>query len=1004
MRVLLCMRNVLPKLSALLFFIPVVLAAQEARTDVTGIVRDQEGRALKDVNVTAKNTATGFSAGNQTDSAGVFRFHQLPSGNYLFTLSSVGFATKTLEDYTLKPGASVSLVVKLEQKSRSLDEVVVVGYGTQRKEELTSAVSSVKSKDFVKGAANDAGQLLRGKVAGLNIVTPDANPASTSQIMLRGLNSISNAGATPLILIDGIPGTLTTVSPEDIDRIDVLKDGSAAAIYGTRGTNGVILITTQKVTGEMPPTVDISSYATIQSISKKLDVFDATGYHQLVAQNKPGAMDYGASTNWLNEITQTPLSQVHSVHLKAGNKTSNYIVSLEYRSLNGIIKKTDNTLFYPRLEINHSMFNGKLKFNGNISGYLQHYFAEGENSNYRGDIYRNAYTYNPTDPVRNPDGTWTQHTDKTDYVNPVSLLEETKGKNRNTDLRTYGSLSYIPISNLTLKLMGSHDEINSTRGYYETKQHISTVRDGKNGYASRGTTRSTDDIVEATAQYNKMFSKHNLSVLAGYSWRKLFSENYYMQNWDFPTDFYSYNNMGTGKALTRGEAVEYSYAQKSTLLGYFLRLNYNFSEKYLLSASIRREGSSKFGANHKYGNFPAVSVGWNILKEDFLSGSRIFSQLKIRAGYGITGTEPAPVYRSLNTIDFGSNAFVNGSWVQVLGPSQNPNPDLRWEKKKEGNIGLDFGLWNDRLSGTIDVYKRTVTDLIFEYSVPTPPYLFPTILANAATMQNKGIEIQLNAVPVEGKHFQWYSTINYSTNSNKVVALSNDQFSLKAGYFDAGSTGEPIQASTHRVQIGQPVGNFYGYKSIDIDNDGHWIIQGADGHPKPIAQQQPTDKTILGNGLPKHYLSWNNTLSYRQFDLSIIMRGAFGFQILNMAQMFYGVPVMLTRGNLLRSAYDNVYGKRPLADNQELQYLSYFVQNGSYWKIDNITLGYHVKTSGRHIKGLRMYASGSNLFTFTGYKGIDPEVSISGLAPGVDDRNRYPSTRTFTLGANITIQ
>jgi TonB-linked SusC/RagA family outer membrane protein len=998
------MRNALPKLLALFLVTPLLLRAQDGRTDVTGIVRDQAGRALKGVSVTAKNTATGFSAGKETDSSGVFRFSQLPSGNYNFTVTSVGYATKTLEDYTLKPGAAVSLVLKLEQQSRSLDEVVVVGYGTQRKEELTSAVSSVKSKDFVKGAVNDAAQLIRGKVAGLNIVTPDANPASSSQIMLRGLNTISNAGATPLILIDGIPGTLTTVSPEDIDRIDVLKDGSAAAIYGTRGTNGVILITTKKVTGEMPPTVDINSYVTVQSIAKKLDVFDAAGYRQLVAQNKPGAMDYGANTNWLDEITQTPLSQVYSVHIKAGNKQSNYIASLEYRSMNGIVRNTNNRVFYPRLEINHTMLDGKLKFNGNVSGYLQNYMAESENGNYRGDIYRNAVTYNPTDPVRAPNGSWTQHTDKTDYVNPVSLLEETKGKNRNTDLRTYGSLSYLPISNLTLKLMGSHDEINSTRGYYETKQHISTIRDGKNGYASRGSTRSTDDNIEATAQYNQSAGKHNFSALAGYSWRKLFSENYYMQNWDFPTDFYSYNNIGAGKALTRGEAVEYSYAQKSTLQGYFMRINYNFGEKYLLSASIRREGSSKFGANHKYGNFPAVSVGWNILKESFMSGAGLLSQLKIRAGYGITGTEPAPAYRSLTTIDFGSNAYVNGSWVQVLGPSQNPNPDLRWEKKKEGNLGLDFGLWKDRLSGTIDVYKRTVNDLIFEYNVPTPPYLFPTVLANAATMQNKGIEVQLNGIPVEGKHFQWFTSVNYSTNSNKVVSLSNDQFSLKAGYFDAGSTGEPIQASTHRVQIGQPVGNFYGYKSVDIDNDGHWIIQGADGKPKPIAQQQPTDKTILGNGLPKHYLSWNNTLSYRHFDLNITMRGAFGFQILNMAQMFYGVPIMLTRGNLLRSAYDNVYGKRPLADNQELQYVSYFVQKGDYWKIDNITLGYSFKTNGRHIKGLRLYAAGSNLFTITGYKGIDPEVSISGLAPGVDDRNRYPSTRTFTFGLNLTVQ
>ncbi|RFM27825.1 SusC/RagA family TonB-linked outer membrane protein [Deminuibacter soli] len=998
------MKNALTKWLVLFLLFPFSLTAQNAHTDVKGMVRDEQGRALPGVSVTAKKADTAFSATAESKPDGVFSFSQLPSGNYVFTLSLVGYETQTLSGYELKPGATASLVVKLQQKERALSEVVVVGYGTQRKEELTSAVSSVKAKDFVKGSVNDASQLIRGKVAGLNIITPDANPTGTSQILLRGLNSISNAGANPLILVDGIPGSLTTVAPEDIDRIDVLKDGSAAAIYGTRGTNGVILITTKKVNGELPPTVELNSYATIQSIARKLDVFSANAYRQLVAQQKPGAMDYGANTNWLDEITQTPVSQVYSINLKAGNKNTNYIASFEYRSLNGIIKKTDNKFFYPRFEINHNMFNGKLKFNGNVSGYQQSYFAGADGGSYRGDIYRNAVTYNPTDPVKAPDGTWTQHTDKTDYVNPVSLLEETKGENKYTDFRTFGSLSFLPVNGLTFKLLGSHDEQHSTRGYYETKQHISTVRDGKNGYASRGTTRSTDDLVEATAQYSGSWGAHNLTGLAGYSWRKQYSENYYMQNWDFPSDFFTYNNMGAGKALSRGEAVEYSYAEKSTLLSYFLRLNYNFKERYLLSASIRREGSSRFGANHKYGNFPAVSVGWNIQKENFMRNVNFLSSLKIRAGYGITGTEPSGPYKSLNTIDFNSFAYINGEWIQVISPSKNPNPDLRWEKKKEGNLGLDFGLWKDRLTGSVDVYKRTVDDLILDYNVPTPPYLFPTITANAATMQNKGIEVTLNGVPVQGKHFSWFTSVNYSTNSNKVVSLSNDKFSVKAGYFDQGATGEPIQTITHRVQIGQPVGNFWGYKSVDIDDNGHWIIQGQDGKPKPIAQQQPNDKTILGNGLPKQYLNWNNTITCKNFDLNVTMRGAFGFSILNMAQMFYGVPVMLTRGNLLTSAYNNVYGKRPLADDQELQYVSYFVQKGDYWKIDNITLGYHFDLHSEHIRGLRLYVSGSNLFTITGYKGIDPEVSISGLAPGVDDRNRYPSTRTFTLGANISFQ
>jgi hypothetical protein len=477
-----------------------------------------------------------------------------------------------------------------------------------------------------------------------------------------------------------------------------------------------------------------------------------------------------------------------------------------------------------------------------------------------------------------------------------------------------------------------------------------------------------------------------------------------MQNWDFPTDAFTYNNIGAGQALARGQAVEYSQQTSNKLIGYFGRVNYSFRNKYMLMASIRREGSSKFGADHKWGNFPAVSVGWNLRQEDFMEGLQPLSTLKLRAGFGITGTEPRDPYMSLDRLNFDNYGLINGVWMPVITPSSNPNPDLRWEKKRETNIGLDFGFLRDRIWGTIDVYKRTTKDLLWDYTVPTPPYLYNTITANAASMENKGIEIQVNAIPFSSKSFQWTTTVNFSANSNKMLTLSNDKFQLASGYFDAGYTGEPIQQPTHRVQVGQPIGNFFGFRSVDIDDNGHWIIMGKDGKPKPIAQQTADDKQILGNGLPRRYLSWNNTLSYKSFDLNITMRGAFGFQILNTARMFYEVPVMLTRGNLLATAYDKVYGKRPLADDQELQFVSYYIEKGNYWKIDNVTLGYNMDMGNfaKYVKRIRVYLSASNLKAFTGYKGIDPEVTISGLAPGFDDKNRYPSAVSYTLGAFVT--
>jgi TonB-linked SusC/RagA family outer membrane protein len=938
----------------------------------------------------------GTTVGTVTDLNGQFTLN-VATEDPVLIVSFIGFATQEIP-----VGNRNNFTVYLESELSNLQEVVVVGYGTQKRERITTAVETVGSEEFVKGAVNDAGQLLRGKVAGLNVVTPDGNPTATSQINLRGITTLK-ASSAPLVLINGVPGALNTVAPEDIESISVLKDGSAAAIYGTRGTNGVILITTKQVTGEMPATVELNTYFTTQTMTKKLDFMDAAQYRELVAQGKPGAMDYGHETNWLDQVTQNPLSQVYNVSVKGGSRNTNYIASINYRDVEGIIKKSNNQMLYPRLEVNHSMFDERVKLNANISGYEQKFFSGSDGGSYRGDVYRNGLTYNPTDRLKDDEGRWIERPEKTDYMNPVALLEETVGLNQNSNLRTYGTLTVYPTDDITFSVLGSRDILNSVRGYYETKNHYSTVRNGRNGYASRGTSKSQEDLLEATLQYDKTFSNsHDINALAGYSWRENRYENYWMQNWDFPTDDFSYNNMGAGLAIRRGEAPINSSQELSKLVGYFFRVNYSYQDKYLLMASIRHEGSSKFGTDHKWGSFPAISAGWNIKNEGFLQNNATLSSLKLRAGFGVTGTEPSNPYMSLNRLNFNTYTYMNGAWIQVVNPSSNANPALRWEKKEEVNIGLDFGLFNERVSGTVDVYQRTTNDLLMDYPVPTPPYLFNTITANAASMENKGIEAQVNFDAVRTNDFSWTTSVLFSANQNKLISLSDKNFQLASGYFPAGHTGEPIQQETHRVQVGLPIGNYYGFKSVDIDENGYWLIEGKDGEIKPIADQQADDKQILGNGLPKSYLSWNNTLAYKNFDLNITMRGAFGFQILNMNEMFYNAPVMLTRGNLLATAYDNVYGKRPLADDQSLQYVSYYLEQGDYWKVDNVTLGYNLSLNNKYLKQLRLYASGNNLLILTKYNGIDPEVNISGLAPGIDDKNRYPSTTSYTVGAFLT--
>lgn len=386
--------------------------------------------------------------------------------------------------------------------------------------------------------------------------------------------------------------------------------------------------------------------------------------------------------------------------------------------------------------------------------------------------------------------------------------------------------------------------------------------------------------------------------------------------------------------------------------------------------------------------------------EPFLKDVKEITALKLRVGYGETGTEPSSSYMSLNTLNTTTNIWYDGEWIQSISAAKNSNPNLKWERKQEWNLGLDFGLLNDRISGTIDLYNRKSLDLLWNYTVASPPNAFSSMTANAGKIRNRGIEIGITAIPVMTKDLQWTTSLNYSHNKNKVLTLSSDSF-FSSGYSDEGNTGEPMQQSTHRLKEGQPIGNFWGFKSVDVDDEGHWLIEGEDGSIKSINDQQPTDKQILGNGIPKHYVNWSNNITWKNFDFSMLFRGAFDFEILNLTAMKYGVPVMLTRGNVLKSAFDKVYGKTVLADDQSCQYVSYYVEKGDYVKLDNITLGYTFNFMNKYVQNCRLYIALRNVATITDYSGIDPEVSVSGLTPGVDYYNRYPATRSYTFGISV---
>ncbi|MDR0895244.1 MAG: TonB-dependent receptor [Prevotellaceae bacterium] len=961
---------------------------------VTGTVKDQTGEPIIGAAVTVKDSP---SVGTVTNVEGTFTLSVPPQST--LTISYVGYLTQEVN-----VGSHSSISVVLREDNQLLDEVVVIGYGTQRRGDVTSAVGSVKRDDFMKGAVRDAGQLIQGKIAGLAITNPGGDPVGNTSISLRGVATISGTNTAPLILVDGVPGDFSTVAPEDIESIDVLKDGSAAAIYGSRATNGVVLITTRAAEGDRINNVEYSGYLSTSAISKRLEMLTAADYRRQIAEGiRDAAWDLGATTDWQDEIMRTPLSHVHNIAMRGGNKQTNYIVNLNYRKLQGIMKRSDRESFQGRAQLRHSLFDDKVKLGFAIIGNKTGYTSVSNGGSYNNYIFRQSLIHNPTEPIHNDEGGWNEQPGIFEYANPLGLIYETDGRQDITQLRFNGDITVNPIKELTLKALFSYDKMHRNRGYYETKENISTIRDNRNGYAALGATTNMQKLMELTAQYSKTIDGHTFTALAGYSYQETDYTSESESNYNFPTDSYSYNNIGQGAALKEGLASMGSSRSQTNLIGFFGRLNYNYKDRYLLMAALRHEGASQLvGTDNEWGTFPSVSLGWRITQESFMKNQTLFSDLKLRAGYGVTGSQPNASFRGVPLLGYGLYFLYNGRWIQSLSPTQNPNPNLKWEEKHETNIGLDFGFLDGRISGSIDYYNREIRGLLYNYTVPSPPNLYTSTLANVGKMRNRGLEILLNFVPVSNKSTRWNSTLTFSTNSNKLVSLSNDVYKLTQDWFPTGWIQEPVKVESHIVEVGKPIGEIWGFKVVDATSDGKWIYENANGERVNYDDftHAQADKKVLGNGIPKWYLGWQNAIRYKNWDASISMRGAFGHQIINVARMFYE-NLSRQDWNRLQSAYTPIFGKAQLNSLCSEEFNSYYVENGDYWKIDNITIGYNFKQIGKYIKGLRLYATGQNLLTITGYKGTDPEVNISGLNPGYDDRDQYPSVRSFTLGVNI---
>lgn len=988
-----------------------VQTIMQTKITVQGVVKDAHGDPIVGATVTEKGNSKN---GTITDIDGHYSI-SLPRGK-MVDVTYVGFKTLSFT------ASSTKHDIVLEEDLTDLNEVVVIGYGTQKKADVTSSVASVKAKDFNTGSVIDAGQLVQGKVAGLSISLPSGDPNGSTTVMLRGTSSLMGS-STPLVLVDGVPGSLSTVAPEEIESIDVLKDGSATAIYGTRGTNGVIIITTKSGSRESAPSIEYNGYLSTSYQAKKADFLNADELRSRLAEgwSPSGAddKDYGASVDWLKEVSRTALSHNHDLTFRGGSKTVSYIASLNYQNRQGTLKKTNGKNIRANLELTHRMFNDKLTTTIMlIASELKYPYGVSN-----GTVYRDACIQNPTQPIYDENGKYVER-NVYFYDNPVSLQNENIGSARNRNIRFTGTMVYRPFEDLMLKGSVTRKGQNSMNGYYQTKEHPSTTENGLNGYAYRYSSDYIYNNVELTADWHHQFGKNNIEAIAGYSYEDNRTEYFSESNRNFPTDAYTYNLMEAGKGIAQGTATLSSYKYETKLIGFFGRVTYNYDDRYLAMFSIRHEGSSKFGEDHKWGNFPGVSLGWRMNNEKFMKDIKWIDNLKLRAGFGITGIDINDPYQSLASYGYSDYFLYNNEWVKILNPTRNANPDLRWEKKYEYNLGVDYEFFGGRLGGSIDLYLRDTKDALWNYSVPVPPYQYSTIMANVGKIRNKGIEILINAIPVKTKDFEWNLNFSYSHNSNEIRSISNDQFSMSTDWFTTGYTGEPIQTETHRVKVGDPIGNFFGLKSVGVNEDGKWVVERLARDDEgnltgekyyDLAENATTeDRQVLGNGVPKHFVNFNNTLTYKGWDLSINMRGQFGAKILNFQEMFYANPTI--QYNVLNSAFDEhpvvsissdqksiTYIGKIARLNDSQRFVSEYVESGDFWKIDNVTLGYSFNVKNiKWIQRLRIYASCLNLATITGYKGLDPEVDITGLTPGTDDRDKYPTTRSFTFGLNVT--
>lgn len=956
--------------------------ASAQTTKVSGKVTDDTGEPLPGVNVVEKGTTNG----TVTDISGNYSISVDQNATLVF--SFVGYLSQEVG-----LGGRSAIDVELAPDVQQLSEVVVVGYGTQEKKEITSAVVQLDEKEFNKGNVNDPSQLLQGKVPGLSIYNKGGDPNSSSTIRLRGISTVG-ANTEPLVVVDGVIGaSLDNVDPNDIESINVLKDGSAAAIYGSRGSSGVILVTTKKGSRGSGVKASYNGYVAAATVARQQPVMNRSEYINA------GGNDLGSNTDWQDEVTRTGITNVHNIAVSGGSESTTFRLSTNFRNVEGILKKSGFDQINARANLTHFAVDNKLKIDFNMS-------LTNRKSDFSfNEALRYAVLYNPTAPIKFDNGDYFQAI-LFDNFNPVAIIEQNinEGKRRNLNFNTQVSYSLTDELSITANY-GQQYETNLNGEYYARNSFFRGLNRG--GLARRYTSDSRFTLFESYGTYNNTFGNVNVGVSAGYSFQEEEFEDIFLELGDFPSDELGYNllqNSADILNITPREAnITSSNSSANRIVAFFGRVNLTFDNAIYFNASLRREGSTKLGKDNQWGIFPAIGAGVDI--NNYLNIGNV-DLLKLRVGYGVTGSLPKDAGLSKALYEYSTQGGGNVSLVR------DPNPDLKWEEKTEINLGIDFGLFG-KLSGALDLYTRDINDFILERDVPTDIYPSGTRFENAGALKTNGAELSLNYNSFEFGDLVWSPGVVLST-----YRTTLEEFIIEEQ--TRANLGAPGQNSTNliRVAVGEPIGQIWGPVFNGVE-DGSPTFKDLNGDGQIISDQGSAllpegDFKELGNGIPDLELGWSNQINYKNWDLNMFFRGAFGHSLVNTYRAFYE-PIDPGAIN----SYNRISTDKSVDGLTVAQFSSLYVEKADFLKLDNVTLGYNFNTSNiTGISSLRLYFNVQNAFVITNYSGLDPEPilqdygpldngaffdenNLDVLSPGIDRRNNYFTARTFTFGVTL---